>query len=308
MNLNQTCKPRLTRPQKKEHFGLIDRSYPTDDTSPSTTTTTWSRFTHYIKTLSASLPATQSIKVLFLARHGQGWHNVAESKYGTKAWDCYYSFLNGSDGLTWADAHLTPLGQEQATSVHDLWAQEYKLHGIPAPQTYYVSPLTRTLQTADLSFRDLELPRTANPYKPFIKELLREALGMHTCDRRSTGTEILSAFPHAVLESGFSEQDRLWEPDYREPASARRYRLETFLDDVFAEDEGTFLSFTSHSGAIASLLQGVGHREFRLETGGVIPVVVRAERVQGERVVPPREPSEAPPMCDGPPEEEREGV
>lgn len=26
-------------------------------------------------------------KVLFLGRHGQGWHNVAESKYGTAAWD-----------------------------------------------------------------------------------------------------------------------------------------------------------------------------------------------------------------------------
>jgi hypothetical protein len=29
----------------------------------------------------------ESVKVMFLGRHGQGWHNVAETKYGTKAWD-----------------------------------------------------------------------------------------------------------------------------------------------------------------------------------------------------------------------------
>jgi hypothetical protein len=74
-----------------------------------------------------------------------------------------------------------------------------------------------------------------------------------------------------------------------------------FLDDVFASDKNVFLSLTSHSGAIASILEATGHRPFALETGGVIPVFVRAERVDGEREVPPREPSDAPPMCKEPP-------
>lgn len=39
-----------------------------------------------------------------------------------------------------------------------------------------------------------------------------------------------------------------------------------------------------------------------METGGVIPVVVRAERVEGRREVPEWEPSDGPEMCDGPPE------
>lgn len=173
-------------------------------------------------------------------------------------------------------------------------------HGVPVPETFYVSPLTRTIQTADLSFRGLDLGKAE--YKPYIKELLREALGVHTCDRRSTRTQIEEAFPHVTFEPGFEDADPLWEADYREPRSARRYRLATFLDDVFANDQGVFLSFTSHSGAIASILEAVGHREFKLETGGVIPVVLKAERVQGKRKVPPKEPSEAPPMCDGPPD------
>jgi hypothetical protein len=73
------------------------------------------------------------------------------------------------------------------------------------------------------------------------------------------------------------------------------------LDDVFANDEGVFLSLTSHSGAIASVLEAVEHRAFALQTGGVIPVLVRARRVEGQRIKPPREPSEGPPACKEPP-------
>ncbi|KAJ4404279.1 putative phosphoglycerate mutase pmu1 [Didymella pomorum] len=284
---------------KKENFGLISRSYPTD--TPDTSSSIWPRFETYIRSVASSAKPGESYKVLFLGRHGQGWHNVAESKYGTKAWDCYYSMLDGYDGVIWADAHLTPVGEQQANDVNHLWSTKLA-QGVPAPEKYYVSPLTRTLQTADLSFGNLSLPAD-KPYKPYVVELLREALGVHTCDRRSNLSQISSAFPHADFEPGFSDPDTLWEKDYREPASARRYRLATLLDDIFAGDENTFLSLTSHSGAIASILEAVGHRAFRLETGGVIPVFLKAERVEGKREVPPKEPSEAPPMCDGPPED-----
>ncbi|KAF2623883.1 phosphoglycerate mutase-like protein [Macroventuria anomochaeta] len=282
---------------KKQNFGLIERVYPTD--KQETDEKIWPRFERYIRSIASSAKEGESFKVLFLGRHGQGWHNVAEAKYGTKAWDCYYSFLDGYDNLTWSDALLTPVGQQQARDVNTLWKEQLQ-YGMPAPETYYVSPLTRTIETADLSFQDLELPQ-GKKYKPYIKELLREALGVHTCDRRSTKTQISQSFPHVAFEPNFSDLDPLWEANYREPRSARRYRLATFLDDVFANDDGVFLSFTSHSGAIASILEAIDHRAFKLETGGVILVVLKAERVERKREVPPKEPSEAPPMCDGPP-------
>jgi broad specificity phosphatase PhoE len=222
-------------------------------------------------------------------------HSTDQSK------QCYYSALDGLNGTTWADATLTPTGRSQATDVASLWTQQIP-HGIPLPETYYVSPLTRTVETADLSFSTLNLPED-KPYKPLIKELLREALGVHTCDRRSTKTHIASTFPHLTFEPGFSDADLLWEPDYREPDSARRYRLSQFLDDVFASDANVVVSMTSHSGAIASILEAVGHRKFALETGGVVPVFVNAVRVEGRREVPVKEPSAGPPLCDGPPEE-----
>lgn len=120
-----------------------------------------------------------------------------------------------------------------------------------------------TIQTADLSFQNLNLPAD-KPYSPFIKELLREALGVHTCDRRSTLTHLRTTYPHLTFEPGFSDPDPLWEADYREPTSARRYRLAMLLDDIFASDENVFLSLTSHSGAIGSIIEVTGHRVRRL--------------------------------------------
>lgn len=82
---------------------------------------------------------------------------------------CYYSALDGFDDITWADANLTAIGQQQAKDVNTLWSQQIP-HGIPTPETYYVSPLTRTIETADLSFQGLDLP-SDKPYKPLIKEV-----------------------------------------------------------------------------------------------------------------------------------------
>jgi hypothetical protein len=123
---------------------------------------------------------------------------------------------------------------------------------------------------------------------------------VHTCDRRRSASYIRAAFPSVTLEAGFAEADPLWTSDFREPRLARRYRLAQLLDDVFAHDDGVFLSFTSHSGAIGSILEVIGHRNFGLETGGVIPVFIRSERVGGERPAPPDEPSADPPSCPTP--------
>lgn len=49
--------------------------------------TPWQRFEHYVKTLNGNAEEGTEYKVLYLGRHGQGYHNVAESRYGTKLWD-----------------------------------------------------------------------------------------------------------------------------------------------------------------------------------------------------------------------------
>lgn len=78
----------------------------------------------------------------------------------------------------------------------------------------------------------------------------------------------------------------------------RDARLRDLLYDIFEHDENTVLSLTAHSGAIASILNVVGHREFALATGAMIPVVVRVEKVAGPKPGMEIEPPSGVPSCD----------
>lgn len=180
----------------------MKRRYDTDEDQAEKELGQWARFEKYVRKLNDDAGEGESVKVLFLGRHGQGWHNVAESKYGTKNWDvrcdyllvlgqadsiqCYYSMLDGADGIVWSDAVLTDVGQGQARDVNGLWKEQLR-KGMPAPETYYVSPLTRTMETADLSFKGLELPQD-KPYRPYIKEV--EVIHQ----RRGKATDLLHSF------------------------------------------------------------------------------------------------------------------
>ncbi|KAL3477722.1 histidine phosphatase superfamily [Aspergillus californicus] len=276
------------------NFGLITRPYPSDtdaehdDQDQKKPLSQWERLSFFIQTLNRTSDPSTSYKLLFLGRHGQGVHNVAETKYGTILWDCHYSLLNGDANGTWFDAPLTTLGIAQAQTAHDAWKTQIR-HGIPAPESYYVSPLTRCCETAKVTFDGTGLPGTT-PFTPLIKELLRETIGLHSCDSRSPKSVIEKAFPEYKFEEGFREEDELYSAELRESNSARDARFFEFLSDIFGTDGNTFLSLTAHSGAITSMLNVVGHRVFTLETGGVIPVLVKAEKREGrapERVVEP---------------------
>jgi hypothetical protein len=81
--------PRLTcSSQVSSDFGLIDRTYDTDaDFDPEGRKTQWERFENVVRTLNDKADHHTQYKVLYMGRHGQGYHNVAESYYGTEAWD-----------------------------------------------------------------------------------------------------------------------------------------------------------------------------------------------------------------------------
>ncbi|KAE8152047.1 histidine phosphatase superfamily [Aspergillus avenaceus] len=280
-----------------ENFGLIPRSYDSDgEFDPHKSKTQWQRFKHHIDQLNgASGPETQ-FKLLFLGRHGEGIHNVAEARYGTKLWDCYWSLQDGDETGNWVDARLTELGRSQARTANEAWRKQMG-NCIPSPESYYVSPLNRCLETAAITFNEIGLPGT-EPFRPLIKELLRETLGLHTCDSRSSKSAIEKEYPLYRFEAGFAEEDPLYEAELRESDSARDARLKVFLGDVFASDVNTVVSMTAHSGAITSILQVVGHRRFALATGGVIPVLVRAERVGGPAPPVVVEPPFRAPRCE----------
>ncbi|KAJ5279808.1 hypothetical protein N7478_005180 [Penicillium angulare] len=270
------------------NFGLINRTYPADQhlRNPRSLTQ-WERFYHQVQKWNEESPKDVEYKVLFLGRHGEGWHNAAETYYGTPAWNCYWAELNGNGTATWFDAALTSAGVSQALVAHDFWQKEINEQRIHTPDNYFVSPLVRTLQTANYTFTGLELPKGSAEFKPLIKELFREGISIHTCDHRHNRTYIHDLFPEWPIEKGFSEEDELWNGVTAETSAAQDVRSEKVLDEVFFTSESikenSFASVTSHSGEISSILRVIGHRTFSLNTGAVIPVLVRAERNTKER-------------------------
>jgi len=201
---------------------------------------------------------------------------LTSNSYGTPGWNCYWAELNGNSTVSWHDAALDTAGIAQAQIAHDFWAHEFRVEKTPAPQSYYTSPLTRCLQTANVTFTGLTLPASA-PFVPTVKELLREGISIHTCDHRRSKSYIENLFPSWKIEKGFAEEDGLWNGVSAETTTAQADRSKKWLDEVFATDDSTYISITSHSGEIASTLAVLGHIPFSLNTGAIIPVLVKAQ-------------------------------
>lgn len=86
---------------------------------------------------------------------------------------------------------------------------------------------------------------------------------------------ILTIVAHYLFDDDFTENDELWTPDHQEqpPSIARRAR--EFLNHLFANDPNTCISITAHGGFISGFLTAIGHRQVAVQTGGLIPIVVR---------------------------------
>ena len=66
------------------NFGLINQTYSGSATGNATQ---WQRFAQVVDALNANAELNTAYKVLFMGRHGEGYHNAAESYYGTPAWN-----------------------------------------------------------------------------------------------------------------------------------------------------------------------------------------------------------------------------
>jgi len=254
-----------------DRFGLLD-------SSPGH----WEKFVLSVKALDLEGKPEDSVKVFFLGRHGEGYHNVAEAKYGTPAWNDYWSKLDGDGTLVWGpDALLTPTGIQQAEAVHDKWLGEIPT-GIPVPTVFYSSPLTRASRTLEITWTGITLQNgshygLSHPiHKVVIAENCRETYGVHTCDKRHPKSWIAENFPSFTFSEPFTEEDELWTADDRETTDHINARAKSVLDDIWDKyPVDTYISITAHGGIIGALLSVVGRGAYSLPTGGVIPIVIR---------------------------------
>jgi len=244
-------------------FGLIDDS-----------PERWTKFQDELDKLNAQATGGTKYKVLFVGRHGQGYHNLGSALYGRKAWDNYWRRLNGDGNIIWGpDPKLTELGISQAKAAHMVWETEIP-YRIPLP-SLYSSPFSRAASTLEITFNDI-LISAAPDARPLIIENLREIIGVSTCDKRETKTYIAQAYPGFDFEEGFAEEDVLWQPDVRETNPEIAVRARAALDFIFTTDPSTSISITCHSRFSMNLLSVLGHRKYMLVTGAVIPVLVKA--------------------------------
>ncbi|GAA5947025.1 hypothetical protein JCM10213_007279 [Rhodosporidiobolus nylandii] len=249
----------------------------------------WStgHFRRHIERLNDAAEEGTAVKVIFLARHGQGYHNVAEAKYGTKAWDEYWSKRYGDEEMTWGpDPLLTPLGMSQALAVNHAWKKE-RVDDVPLPQSRYSSPLSRAASTLKITWEGLSAGEESG-LQPEFREGWRETLGVHTCDQRRTKSYLADSYPSFSFEAGFAKDDELWSPTYRETDEEHAARIRVELDKIFSTDPSTYISITAHGGVIGAFFRVVGHRKVAVPPGGMIPIVVKATKPPSSATVRPQ--------------------
>ncbi|KAK0753692.1 histidine phosphatase superfamily [Schizothecium vesticola] len=263
-----------TRP----NLGLVERLYESDDAA-SAPKSSWVRFCQHVETLNRDSAPGESFKILFITRHGLSVHNAVMERVGNAAWNIHWSHLEGDGNLSWVDAKLTRDGIRLAQSLGELWFNWVESSGIPLPGRIYTSPLARCLETTKLVYSAV-MTEHGDEFRPIVKELLRERLTDHTCDKRSSRSWIAENYPNFVLEEGFAEADDLWRADRCETNAQHVARKQQLLEDIFTNDASYFISLTTHSYAISSILEATGAPHFRVCEGAIFPLFVKGARLE----------------------------
>lgn len=236
----------------------------------------WAQIVAELAQLNADSPPTVAYKLLLLGRHGQGYHNLANIKYGEKEWNEYWLHRTGDGEIVWApDPELTALGVAQAHDNHRQLKVELA-DGLAVPTGWYTSPFRRLADTLVGTWSGLVDLRAA---APLVVEDFRETIGVHLCDKRLPRRTIAAKYEPLgfEIEDGFAEEDVYYKDDYREQVWEQALRQNRGFQRVWdAADQ--IVSVTSHLGSIRTQLVVLGHRAFAIGTGGMIPVLVKGTR------------------------------
>ena len=174
------------------------------------------------------------MKNIFCIRHGLAFHNVLGQEIGSKAYYLEKCF----------DAPLVDKGILQAKELGNKWDNLEKI------QKVFVSPLTRTLQTAENIFRNhtgvkiIALDR--------IKEFPQ---GMEICNKRRERKELEGNFKRIDFSELDSDADQMWREERFETIEELQKRIEEFkifLKNI--DDEN--IAVVSHSSFLKEMLFG----------------------------------------------------
>eukprot|EP00285_Hemiselmis_virescens_P014227 CAMPEP_0173383944 /NCGR_PEP_ID=MMETSP1356-20130122/6514_1 /TAXON_ID=77927 ORGANISM="Hemiselmis virescens, Strain PCC157" /NCGR_SAMPLE_ID=MMETSP1356 /ASSEMBLY_ACC=CAM_ASM_000847 /LENGTH=237 /DNA_ID=CAMNT_0014339049 /DNA_START=320 /DNA_END=1033 /DNA_ORIENTATION=+ len=167
-------------------------------------------------------------KLVHFVRHAEGLHNAAHRDNEEKFW----KELHNSPQM-W-DACLTKEGETQCAGLEEMILSE----GIDV-DLIVVSPLTRTLQTAELSFGQ------THPKTPMIAhELCRERIAVYTSEGRSDTSVVAKRFPKVDFSLVTDEKDMMF--DKKEKDSEVGARAQRFVEWLMTRPEKR-IAVVSHS-------------------------------------------------------------
>ena len=165
-----------------------------------------------------------SLKNIYLIRHGLAKHNLNYLLFGE---DAYI----GEENI---DTHLVEEGIKQAETLGKTWDNINNIDYV------LVSPLTRTLQTAQHIFKNIKVPIVA------CEELKEFPQGIHTCSKRIEKSKLKENFPFVDFSLIRSEKDEMWNPERKETEQELSERVDivrNFIKTLRVEN----IAVVSHS-------------------------------------------------------------
>mmetsp|Transcript_90008 Transcript_90008/g.141031 ORF Transcript_90008/g.141031 Transcript_90008/m.141031 type:complete len:261 (+) Transcript_90008:39-821(+) len=225
-----------------------------------------------------AVPPAAPSKMVHFIRHGEGYHNVAQTEWRKQGKSAEPYDLEHDPDFKYLDPDLTEKGVEQAKSLQQRTAEV-------KPELLVVSPMRRAIRTGLLAF---ESQVSGGSLKVLAQELLHETAGGHTCDKRLPRTDLASEFQQVDF-SLIGEEDPLWS-EVRETLPDLATRAARFIEWVMARPE-QHVAVATHSGFLRSLLVAVLDPEEdpldpHFATGEMRSFVLTVAQVAGKRKKP----------------------
>jgi|TARA_B110000914_G_scaffold79582_1_gene69956 broad specificity phosphatase PhoE len=184
------------------------------------------------------------LKNIICIRHGKAFHNVLSDKIGEKAFSLKESF----------DAPLVEEGILQAKELGENSKQLKKIDIV------FVSPLTRTLQTAENIFEKNKIVRIVALDK--MKEFPQ---GIEICNKRRNRIELKEKFKKVDFSLLDSDSDQMWREDRYEKIEELKERIKEFKQFIMNENYNN-IAIVSHNNFLKELLfQNCGDETYNLD-------------------------------------------
>lgn len=172
------------------------------------------------------------MKKVYCIRHGKALHNVLHPLIGNIAYT----------DKKYTDTELVDEGQYQSEKLGLTWKEKKNI------EVVFVSPLTRTLETAMNIFKDSNVKIIAN------EEIIEYSQGKEYCNLRKCKSELEKKYPKIDF-SNINENPKYWKGENEETLKELKER-DMIFKNMLKNSEYTKICIVSHSTYLKQFLFG----------------------------------------------------